>query len=348
MNKKPAGKQCLWVAQQPDKKQGLSHLNTKFPGISIVICLSLWTGHLFAQQAGDDHAKSNNSNVFHIFDDASFGQMKIMTDDSGAYFEIDDMRYRVDEALKFSFIGVSQRRGLPWANGMFFYEFSPEVLRDSQKTEAFEQACRELLANTGLKCVNHEEKNVIGDEDYVFVVNAGYNYSYLGRQGGKQLLGINNWNNKFKITHEIKHAIGWVHEHQQVKRDGFVDIIYKNIEKGKAKNFDIQDNKNEGEYDFDSVMHYYPTDFAKNGLKSIQAKPQFIALQGLMGQRNHLSSIDLLEIQIFYGDSTVEWCGLMRKPGLKRHSGCSFVCQLEADQTIGRWVLGGTCNETKP
>lgn len=258
--------------------------------------------------------------------------------------EIDDMRFRFDGALASDLSRVSQREILPWANGRFLYEFSPQVQQNAEKAEAFENACKQLLAHTALKCVNRLQAAALSDRDYVYVVERGSNYSYVGRQGGKQLLSILNWNNPYKISHEIKHALGWGHEHQQPKRAQYVDILFENIPDDYKEHFYINDYDNEGEYDFDSVMHYYPTDFALPAQKSIQAKSEFQSYQSMMGQRDHLSEIDLLEIQEFYGDPTVEWCGLNRKPGFKPISGCPYVCRLDSDPTIGNWVSVDACD----
>ena len=261
--------------------------------------------------------------------------------------EVEDMRFRFDGALAVDLSRVNQSEHLPWANGRFVYEFSPEVQRHVEKTEAFENACKQLVAHTALKCVNRLQVDGFSDRDYVYVVERGSNYSYIGRRGGKQLLSILNWNNPFKISHEIKHALGWGHEQQQPKRDQYVDILFANIPDDYQEHFYITDYGNEGEYDFDSVMHYYPTDFALPAQKSIQAKARFQSHQSMMGQRNHLSEIDLLEIQEFYGDPTVEWCGISRKPEFKPISGCSYECRLESDPTIGNWVLVDACDLEK-
>lgn len=262
------------------------------------------------------------------------------------FVEIDDLHSRLDGILAPDPAGLNQRRGLPWANGKFVYEFGPEVQQDPQKTGTFENACRQLLANTALNCVNRSQAGALGERDYVYVIEGASNHSFVGRQGGKQLLGILNWNNQYKISHEIKHALGWGHEHQQPKRDQYIDILFENIPDDKKKYFYINDNNNEGEYDFDSVMHYYPTDYAIPAQKSIRAKSEFQSREGMMGQRDHLSAIDLLEIQEFYGNPTVEWCGVSRKPDFRLPSGCFHVCHLDADPTIGNWVLAGACDST--
>jgi hypothetical protein len=234
--------------------------------------------------------------------------------------------------------------GLPWANGRFVYEFSPEVQRDPRKTESFEQACGRLLENTALKCVKRSQAVAMNDRDYVYVVDGDRDASYIGRRGGKQLLSILIWNNPNIISHEIKHALGWGHEQQHPDRDQYVDILFDNIPQEKQENFTIYDRGNEGEYDFDSVMHYYPTDFARPTRKSIRAKPEYRSFQSVMGQRDHLSTIDLLEIQEFYGSPAVQWCAISRKPEGNSLPGCAFVCQLQSDPAVGTWVPDKACD----
>jgi len=258
--------------------------------------------------------------------------------------ESTNFRLQPDGARASDLAGEGQGNGLPWANGRFVYEFSPEVQLDPQKTESFEQACRRLLENTALKCVKRAQAVTMNERDYVYVVDGDRDASYVGRQGGKQLLSILIWNNPNIISHEIKHALGWGHEQQHPDRDRYVDILFANIAPEKQENFTIFERGNEGEYDFDSIMHYYPTDFARPTRKSIQAKPGYRSYQGVMGQRDHLSRIDLLEIQEFYGDPAVQWCGISRKPEGGSLSGCAVVCRLESDPAVGSWVRDKACD----
>jgi hypothetical protein len=250
----------------------------------------------------------------------------------------------VDYAMRSDIAGEQQRSGLPWANGRFVYEFSPGVQQDPKKTEAFEAACQRLVHNTALQCVRHSDHVAMNDPDYVYVVDGAGDFSYVGRQGGKQLLGILIWNNPNIISHEIKHALGWEHEQQHLKQDQYVIVLFENIPHQLQESFYIYDNANEGAYDFDSVMHYNPTDFALPAKKSIRARSEFQHMQSTMGQRDHLSETDLLEIRKFYGDPSVQWCGVSRKPDDSAFPGCSFVCHLQSDPAIGNWVLEGECD----
>jgi len=243
-------------------------------------------------------------------------------------------------------VETGRRYGLAWANGRFVYAFSPEVRQDSVKVVAFEAACHRLLQNTSLRCVPRAQ--ALSDRDYVYVIDGGRDFSFVGRQGGKQLLSILIWNNPIVISHEIKHALGWGHEQQHPERDHYVDILFANIPLQSRENFAVFDNGNEGPYDFDSIMHYSPADFAIAGRKAIRAKPAFKNAQGMMGQRDHLSVTDLQEIREFYGGPSVQWCGISRKPTAVLPSGCGYVCHFGADPSVGAWMAEGTCKPAVP
>jgi len=239
--------------------------------------------------------------------------------------------------------GAGLTTGQPWANNRFVYEFSPKLQQDQQKIALFEATCRRLLENTALRCTQRTEPAAINDPDYVYVIDGIGDFSFVGRQGGKQVLGILNWHNTNIIAHEIKHALGWGHEQQHPDRDLFVEILFENIPPEHQENFRIYDGANEGPYDFDSVMHYYPSDFARPTRKSIRVKAEYQAYQAVIGQRDHLSATDLQEIRDFYGDPSVEWCGVRRKPPEGPVAGCSWVCQLESDPGKGAWMRRGSC-----
>lgn len=190
-----------------------------------------------------------------------------------------------------------------WPNGRFVYEFDPEVAGDPARAAAFEAACRALVAGSALDCVPRSDPRAREDPDYVYVVSGPANHSMVGRQGGRQILGIRGWNNRFKIAHEIKHALGWAHEHQHPRRDEYVEILFENIAPGRREDFRRRDLGNEGPYDFESIMHYYPTDLAMPGRRAIRARPAFRDMEARMGQRTHLSETDVREIRAVYGDA---------------------------------------------
>ncbi len=251
------------------------------------------------------------------------------------------MKFRVQGAATTAPGVPAQVQGLPWANNRFVYQFSESLSRNPAKTAAFISACDELLQSTSLRCV--DRALVPDDRDYVLVVQQGGNYSFVGRQGGEQLLSISSWNNRFKIMHEIKHALGWQHEHQQSRRDDYVEVLFDNIPEAHRQHFYINSNANEGEYDFDSIMHFYPTDLAVTGKESLRARAGFEAFQVRMGQRSRLSDIDVEEIRAYYGEPGDAWCGINRKPEKAPADGCEWLCQQAEDPAMSQWSMQPMC-----
>ena len=92
---------------------------------------------------------------------------------------------------------------------------------------------------------------------------------YRGKSSGKtpkMSLKRNSCFKKGKILHEFLHALGVYHTQSRRDRDKYVTIYEKNIEKGKQRNFKIENKlkiKSYGvPYDFLSIMHYPGTAFS--------------------------------------------------------------------------------------
>ena len=107
---------------------------------------------------------------------------------------------------------------------------------------------------------------------------------------------------KGTMQHEMLHALGFLHEQQRPDRDGFVDILYDNIQPTYQFAFDKMDvsawDNYEQIYDLLSVMHYegdaFLTDEARNAGNSS------IVYTGTMDRvninANELSSIDIVQL----------------------------------------------------
>ena len=269
----------------------------------------------------------------------------VRRDTSGDYVAIDDMRFRTGR------LGVLGYKGQQWSNGALNYDLAPDVRADPFKRGQFEAACRRITAGSGIVCMDNGAGvgRPVNGPHFVYVMNDPSNYSYVGRAGGMQPMGIYNWDYQMIIAHEIKHALGWVHEHMRPDRDQFVRINLENIEPSKRSNFSrIPDVSTGTPYDFASIMHYEPVSFSINGQKTIEALPQYQSHEAEMGQRSRVSDIDLREVRSLYDTAGTEWCGVSRKPRSNLPPDCFFDCQWAGDPAYAQWVVCGSCRGSKP
>jgi hypothetical protein len=129
--------------------------------------------------------------------------------------------------------------------------------------------------------------------------------SNIGMQGGRQFVYLSSSCTVGNIIHEIGHAVGLWHEQTRSDRSRYVDINWENILPGKESNFKTfssgSSNRNLGNYDYESIMHYGSYSFSRNG------KPTISRWDGerISGQRRGLSKGDLEGIHKLYFQSAV-------------------------------------------
>lgn len=188
--------------------------------------------------------------------------------------------------------------GSRWEHGVIAYELD-ENLPFKNKL-AILQAIDHWQNNTNLEFVELTSKNRDQYKDFIsFIPAEGTTCSsYVGKQGGKQEINLAPRCSTMNTVHEIGHALGMWHEQSRSDRNAYIRIVWENIEDSYKDNFELHlvDGKDIGSYDYESIMHYGPYAFSKNGLKTI-----IPLVEGFeIGQRTHLSKQDIAAIQAMY------------------------------------------------
>ncbi len=123
--------------------------------------------------------------------------------------------------------------------------------------------------------------------------------SWVGRRGGEQEVWVAPSCTVGSLMHEIGHVLGLEHEHTRPDRDQYITIHWDNILAEKRHNFDVAPATSviHGAYDYGSIMHYGPYNFAMGGRKTISP---IYGPASAIGQRSGPSTGDLAAIAAMY------------------------------------------------
>ena len=242
--------------------------------------------------------KSSTNRIFEGTKLAVLDDLQIQQENGRSFVQVDDMRFAIEakEIVVKRVGGSGDSRSLvsnPWPWGRFVYHFSPEVRANSAWVAQFVSACELLTSSSGIHCIDRaKQKHPSKIVDYAYIIRGNGNYSYVGQVGGRQELSVVSWGNRQIIAHEIKHALGWTHEHQRPDRDSFVRVNHGNFDTANRHNFTKMGRKDGTAYDFESIMHYSSTAFSNNGQRTIDPLGQYQNQLAVMGQRSYISQTD--------------------------------------------------------
>ncbi len=251
-----------------------------------------------------------------------------------------------------------------WPDGIMPYTFHSDV--SAENRELTRAAMNEIESvNPNLRFVPRTNQS-----DYVEFKSSEGNSSPVGRQRGKQIIKMRDWNARMVIIHEIMHSLGFWHEQSRPDRDNYVEILWDNICEDIKHNFEKQ---NIGvtpniPYDFYSIMHYHyqaglkctfcDCDAPPQETKTIKVQePYTQQFQTQIGQSSYLSELDKIMLHFTYPSSKDRFINIMRPstsnaipthiynamPRINRYTiGSLFVPE---HSTV--WIMPGVYKETE-
>ena len=194
---------------------------------------------------------------------------------------------------------VSTNTGLRWPNGRVPYVIDADFPNQQRLVDAFAMyaanvagvyfAPRQAYDNNYVRFRRTDDITICGS-------------SQIGMVGGTQSVFMSDNCSAGVVVHELNHALGIYHEQSRCDRNSFVEILFANIEPGRADQFEQYCGGGKADllsYDEGSIMHYRSNDFGRvvNGfqLQTIRS------LRGLaLGQRDTLSTPDVGSLNQLY------------------------------------------------
>ncbi|KAL3313693.1 Dorsal-ventral patterning tolloid-like protein 1, partial [Cichlidogyrus casuarinus] len=190
-----------------------------------------------------------------------------------------------------------------WPHGIIPYVIESNFSSETKVT--IMKAMRHWENYTCLSFVEREEHH---ESFIIFTEKSCGCCSYVGRRSETDPQAISIGKNCDKmgiVIHELGHVIGFWHEHTRPDRDDHVDILTENVIPGQEFNFKKMDpgevNSLGEPYDFNSIMHYAESTFAKSNLpKDRTLRPKPCCPRPDIGQRIKLSTGDIRQTLKLY------------------------------------------------
>lgn len=198
-----------------------------------------------------------------------------------------------------------------WEGGILPYEIEPGFT--SSQIEKIESAIEivDSMTNATLKPRTNEVYWVRFKLDTIGIGEEPVCSAKTGRlppESQPQYILLHSGCSTYTIVHEILHTLGLYHEQSREDRNTYVTYLGDNVISEKKKSqFEQKGGEDIGAYDFDSVMHYSPSAFAKNPNACKKDTPEFCTIIpkdinnfDRLGQRKQLSPGDIATVNDLY------------------------------------------------
>lgn len=186
----------------------------------------------------------------------------------------------------------------PWPGGTVPVVFESNVSQPHR--QLFWESCAAWMPQTGVRCVERSDERT-----WLVVTERGPSCSATV---GAPLRGTGLFNfgdpscwSRLAVTHDIGHVLGLIHEHQRPDRDTYIEVRTENILPQYIFAYDrFATGRALGEYDFDSLMHYPPIGYSRNGQPTIEPRPAYRDRARAMGLTEVPSLLDVEAVVQLY------------------------------------------------
>lgn len=222
-----------------------------------------------------------------------FGETATVQDRGEYYLFQGDIRldkHDVNTHGKMEGTGINGRR---WPSNRVYYRFEPGFPYKQLVLDAISH----LQANTWLRFT---ESSVATDYiEFVYDSQSAYS-NWIGKKGGRQVIGIPSWAVMGNVVHEFCHALGVFHEQSRTDRATSIIVNYNNIAPDWRSQYYTWADRGEsgfnyGNFDFNSIMLYSSDDSYNGGwsMTDLSGNP-------FWGQRTALSNTDISLLRYMY------------------------------------------------
>ncbi|KAK0401951.1 hypothetical protein QR680_016063 [Steinernema hermaphroditum] len=235
------------------------------------------------------------------------GDILMTAEEARRYFEVQERRSKRQAYQRWDF-----PKSL-WSDGVY-YTYDPAL--NQQGINAVEEAIAFWQKHTCIR-FHRVQNGASMPVDPLLIFYPGWGcFSAIGRNhdAKQQRVSIGPGCEYVSVTtHEIAHALGFMHEQSRWDRDNYLWVDLNNVMSGKAHNYDKyaeKQNNNYGkQYDFSGIMHYEDNSFAINySVPVMYARNS--AYQMSMGGAHIPAHGDIYEMNMLY--SCYDKCANLR------------------------------------